>query len=167
MISKDKVVSIHYRLKEGSKEGQLIEETFGKDPMVFLYGVGQMIPKFEDEINGKKVGDTAEFGIKAAEAYGEKDDNALVNLPIDIFKNEGAVDMEMLKVGNVLPMQDGDGNRMDGIVTDVTETEVKMDFNHPMAGIDLFFEIEVTDVRDASKEELEHGHVHGEGGHHH
>ena len=123
-----------------------------------------MIPKFEDEINGKTIGDKAEFGIKAAEAYGELDNNAVVTLPLDVFKNEGAVDLEMLKVGNVLPMQDGDGNRMDGIVTDVTETEVKMDFNHPMAGQDLYFEVEVVEVRDASAEELEHGHVHGEGG---
>ncbi|OYT12193.1 MAG: peptidylprolyl isomerase [Bacteroidetes bacterium 4572_112] len=164
MIAKNKVVSLHYVLKEGTKEGEVIEETAGQEPMVFLYGVGQMIPKFEDEINGKTKGDKAEFGIKAAEAYGELDESAVITLPIDVFKNEGAVDLEMLKVGNVLPMQDGDGNRMDGIVTDVDEKEVKMDFNHPMAGKDLYFEIEVVEVRDASKEELEHGHVHGEGG---
>jgi len=164
MIAKNKVVSLHYVLKEGTKEGEVIEETAGEEPMVFLYGAGQMIPKFEDEINGKTKGDKAEFGIKAAEAYGELDESAVITLPIDVFKNEGAVDLEMLKVGNVLPMQDGDGNRMDGIVTDVDEKEVKMDFNHPMAGKDLYFEIEVVEVRDASKEELEHGHVHGEGG---
>ncbi len=164
MISENKVVSLHYVLKEASKEGQIIEETTGAAPMVFLYGVGQMIPKFEDEIKDKKVGDKAEFAISAKEAYGEVDANAIITLPIDVFKNEGAVDLEMLKVGNVLPMQDGDGNRMDGIVIDVTESEVKMDFNHPMAGKDLYFEIEVTDVRDASEEELKHGHVHGEGG---
>lgn len=164
MIANNKVVSLHYVLKEGSKEAEIIEETTGQDPMVFLYGVGQMIPKFEQEISGKKAGDKAEFPIKAAEAYGEIEDEAMLTLPIDVFKNEGAVDLEMLKVGNVLPMQDGEGNRMDGIVKDVTETEVKMDFNHPMAGKDLYFEVEVIDVRDASKEELEHGHVHGEGG---
>ncbi len=167
MIVKNNVVSLHYRLKRGAKDGELIEETFGKDPMVFLYGTGSMIPKFEAEIAGKKVGDKAEFGILAAEAYGELDEKAKVKLPIDLFKVEGAVDMEMLKIGNVLPMQDGDGNRMDGTVIDVTETEVSMDFNHPMAGIDLFFEIEITDVREATKEELEHGHAHGVGGHQH
>lgn len=167
MIAKDNVVSLHYKLKKGTKDGELIEETFGKDPMVFLYGTGSMIPKFEAEIAGKKVGDKAEFGILAAEAYGELDEKAKVKLPIDLFKVEGAVDMEMIKIGNVLPMQDGDGNRMDGTVIDVTETEVSMDFNHPMAGIDLFFEIEITEVREATKEELEHGHAHGAGGHQH
>ena len=164
MIAKDKVVSLHYILKEGTKEANVIEETTGQEPMVFLYGAGQMIPKFEAEIEGKTKGDKAEFEIKAAEAYGEIEENAVLTLPVDVFKNEGALDMEMLKVGNVLPMQDGDGNRMDGIVMDVNETEVKMDFNHPMAGKDLYFELEIVDVRDASKEELEHGHVHGEGG---
>jgi FKBP-type peptidyl-prolyl cis-trans isomerase SlyD len=167
MISKNKVVSLNYRLKRDNKEGELIEETFGAEPMVFLYGTGSMIPKFEAELDGKKVGDSASFGIAAAEAYGERDEKALVNLPIDIFKVDGAIDMEMIKVGNVLPMQDNEGNRMDGTVTDVTETEVKMDFNHPLAGQDLHFEVEVVDVRDATQEELDHGHVHGAGGHHH
>ncbi len=164
MIANNKVVSLHYVLKEGTKESNVIEETTGAEPMVFIYGVGQMIPKFEAEIANKVVGDKAEFQILAAEAYGEIEPNAVVSLPIDVFKNEGAVDLEMIKVGNVLPMQDAEGQRMDGIVMDVTETEVKMDFNHPMAGKDLYFEVEITDVRDASKEELEHGHVHGEGG---
>jgi len=164
MITKNKVVSLHYILKEGTKEANIIEETTGQDPMVFLYGTGQMIPKFETEISEKTKGDKAEFGIKAADAYGEIDEKAVLTLPVDVFKSEGALDLEMLKVGNVLPMQDAEGNRMDGIVMDVNETEVKMDFNHPMAGKDLYFEIEIIGVRDASKEELEHGHVHGEGG---
>ncbi len=167
MITKNKVVSLNYRLRKNNENGELVEETFGAEPMVFLYGTGSMIPKFEAELNGKKVGDTTNFGIAAAEAYGERDEKALVSLPIDIFKVDGAIDMEMIKVGNVLPMQDNEGNRMDGTVTDVTETEVKMDFNHPLAGQDLHFEVEIVDIRDATKEELEHGHVHGAGGHHH
>ena len=167
MISQNKVVSLNYRLKKGSATGELIEETHGAEPMVFLFGTGSMIPKFENELEGKKVGDKAEFGIQAADAYGERDKTALVDLPLDIFKVEGAIDMEMIKVGNVLPMQDNEGNRMDGTVTDVTESTVKMDFNHPLAGQDLHFEVEIIDVRDATKEELEHGHVHGAGGHHH
>lgn len=166
MISKDKVVSLNYKLKKGDKSGELIEETYGSEPMVFLFGTGSMIPKFETELEGKKAGEKAEFGIKANDAYGENDETAVVDLPLDIFKVDGALDMEMLKVGNILPMQDNEGNRMDGIVIDVNQSEVKMDFNHPLAGQDLHFEVEIIDVRDATKEELEHGHVHGTGGHH-
>lgn len=167
MISKNKVVSLNYRLRKDDKSGELIEETHGSEPMIFLFGTGSMIPKFENELEGKKTGDKAEFKIDAEEAYGKRDETALVDLPLDIFKVDGAIDMEMLKVGNVLPMQDNEGNRMDGTVTDVNESEVKMDFNHPLAGQDLHFEVEIIDVRDATKEELDHGHVHGAEGHHH
>lgn len=164
MISANKVVSLHYSLKKDNKQGELIEETHNSQPMVFLYGTGSMIPKFETELSGLKTGDKAEFGIASEEAYGQREEEALVTLPIDMFKVEGALDMEMLTAGNILPMQDGEGNRMDGTIVDVNDKEVNMDFNHPLAGQDLFFEIEIIDVRDASSEELEHGHVHGEGG---
>lgn len=167
MISTNKVVSLHYRLKRDSSEGELIEETFGSNPLTFLYGTGTMIPKFEEEVKNMNVGDKAQFGITATDAYGVRNEEAIVELPIDIFKVDDALDMEMLSIGNVLPMQDGEGNRMDGIILDVTETNVKMDFNHPMAGEDLFFEIEVTEIREATQEEIDHGHVHGEGGHQH
>jgi len=167
MIAKENVVSLHYRLKKGNKDGELVEETFGKQPMVFIYGVGSMIPKFEEEIKGKDKGDTAEFGIPAAEAYGLRDDKGIVTLPINIFKVDGKLDMEMLKVDNVLPMQDNEGNRMEGIVLEVTDSEITMDFNHPLAGEDLYFEVEIDSIREATAEELAHGHVHGEGGHQH
>ena len=167
MITKENVVSLHYRLRKGNKDGELVEETFGKQPMVFIYGIGAMIPKFEDEIAGKKVGDTAEFGIPAAEAYGIRDEKGIVTLPINIFEVDGKLDMEMLKVDNVLPMQDNEGNRMEGIVLEVTDSEIKMDFNHPLAGVDLYFEVEIESIREATAEELAHGHVHGEGGHQH
>jgi FKBP-type peptidyl-prolyl cis-trans isomerase SlyD len=167
MISENKVVSLHYRLKDSNKEGDIIEETFGDKPLVFIYGVGSMIPKFEEKIEGKGKGDHLEFEIAASEAYGERDEEAILDLPIDLFKVEGTLDMEMLSVGNVLPMQDNEGNKMDGIIVDVTEDHITMDFNHPMAGTDLYFEIEIIDIREATSDEISHGHVHGEGGHHH
>ncbi len=167
MIAENMVVSLHYTLKKGTKQGDVVENTFGQEPLVFIFGSGTMIPKFESELIGKKVGDKSEFQIVAEDAYGQLDEEAMVSLPIDLFKVEGELDMEMLVVGNVLPMQDGNGNRMDGTIKGVSETEVQMDFNHPLAGEDLFFEIEVTDVRKATDEELDHGHVHGAGGHQH
>jgi FKBP-type peptidyl-prolyl cis-trans isomerase SlyD len=85
-------------------------------------------------------------------------------LPIDIFKVDGVVDMAMLKTGNIIPMSDRDGNRLDGKVIAITGESVKMDFNHPLAGHQLHFSGEVIDVRDASEEEIAHGHAHT--GHH-
>ena len=167
MIAANKVVSLNYRLKENNAEGKLIEETYGANPLVFIYGIGAMIPKFEEELAGKKQGDAFAFGIAAADAYGDIDENMKVNVPLDIFKQDGKIEEGLLTIGNVLPMQDNQGNRMDGKVVSVGENDVKMDFNHPLAGVNLYFEGDIVEVRDATPEELEHGHVHGPGGHHH
>ncbi len=166
-VANETVVSVHYRLTKDSEKGELVEETFDQQPLVYIHGIGSMIPKFETFLEGKKQGDQLSFGINADEAYGLKDEEAVIDLPIDLFKVDGIIDMEMLKVGSILPMQDGDGNAMDGIVVQVEPESVTMDFNHPLAGTNLFFEVEILDVRKASNEELEHGHVHGEGGHQH
>ncbi len=167
MIEPNTVVSLNYRLTKKEESGELIEETYGAQPLTFIYGVGMMIPKFEAELRGKKPGDKFSFGIEAAEAYGENDPNMVINVPLDVFKQEGKIDENVVKVGNTLPMQDNQGNRLNGTILSVSDNDVKMDFNHPMAGQDLYFTGEILSVRQATKEELEHGHVHGEGGHQH
>ncbi|MDO8969047.1 MAG: hypothetical protein Q7U74_00060, partial [Saprospiraceae bacterium] len=95
------------------------------------------------------------------------DDTALVEVPKQIFEHEGSIPDGLLEVGNVLPLQDQEGNRLQGMVAHVGDESVKLDFNHPMAGVDLFFTGHVEGVRDAEPSELEHGHVHGAGGHQH
>jgi FKBP-type peptidyl-prolyl cis-trans isomerase SlyD len=115
-----------------------------------------MIPKFEENIAGLKKDDKFNFVIKAAEAYGEVNQEAIVNLDKSIFGEN----TDVLEVGKTLPMQDKDGNRFDGIILEVSDNNVKMDFNHPLAGVDLSFEGEIVDVRDATPEEISHGHVH-------
>lgn len=167
VIDKNMVVSLHYRLTEGELLGELVEETFGGQPLVFLYGVGQMIPEFERQLAGKAVGDNFAFGIKSSEAYGEHDPDAVVLLPMETFAVDGQVDEEMLQLGNVIPMSDDQGNRLNGTVRQVSEEGVILDFNHPMAGIDLYFTGTIESLREATESELEHGHVHGPGGHHH
>ena len=167
MIAKEQVVTLNYRLKEGSTEGNLIEETYGKEAMSFIYGVGGMIPKFEEEISELKAGDKFSFTLTPEEAYGELNPEAVVDVPKNIFEVEGKIEEGMLTVGNVIPMSDNQGQRMDGIVKEVSDDTIKMDFNHPLAGVALHFEGDLISTRDASKEELEHGHVHGEGGHKH
>lgn len=167
LIAPNKVVSVHYTLTEGSADGQLVESTNGQEPLSFIYGVGMMIPDFEKNLAGMKAGDKFAFGIVAANAYGEYDDAALVEVPKKVFESEGKIPDGLLEVGNMLPLTDQEGNHFQGMVAHVSLTTVKIDFNHPMAGVDLFFSGHVEAVRDADPSELEHGHVHGPGGHHH
>ena len=126
-----------------------------------------MIPDFERNLVGMKEGDKFAFGIVAANAYGEYDDNALVEVAKNMFEDEGKIPEGLLEVGNMLPLQDQEGNRLNGMVAWVGEDKVKLDFNHPMAGVDLFFTGHVESLREADAAELEHGHVHGAGGHQH
>ena len=167
IIEQNKVVSVHYTLTEGTAEGTLVESTNGGTPLSFIYGVGMMIPAFEANLAGLKKGDAFAFGIPAAEAYGVYDEAALVEVPKSIFEHEGKIPEGLLEVGNVLPLQDQEGNHLQGMVAHIGLESVKIDFNHPMAGVDLFFSGNVDTVRDAEPSELEHGHVHGEGGHQH
>lgn len=167
VIEAKKVVSVHYTLTEGTAEGQLVETTKGNEPLAFIYGVGMMIPDFEKNLSGLKAGDEFAFAIKAADAYGEYDDSALVEVPKNMFEVDGKIPDGLLEVGNMLPLTDQDGNHFRGMVAWVGLDKVKLDFNHPMAGVDLFFSGHVESVRDADPSEIEHGHVHGAGGHHH
>ena len=167
IIANNKVVSVHYTLTEGTADGQLVETTNGGEPLVFIYGIGMMIPEFEKNLSGMKAGDQFAFGIAAANAYGEYDESALVEVPKNMFEMEGKIPDGLLEVGNMLPLTDQNGNNFQGMVAWVGLDKVKIDFNHPMAGVDLFFTGQVENVRDADPTELAHGHVHGEGGHHH
>ncbi len=163
MIEVNKVVSLNYKLTKDNAQGELIEETYKAQPLTFIYGVGRMIPKFEQELSGLKANDSFSFGIKAAEAYGEYDEKAIMDLDINIFKIDGKIDENVIQVGKMVPMQNNQGQRIDGKVKDITDTHVKMDFNHPLAGQDLFFEGEIVEVREATEEELQHGHSHSGG----
>ena len=167
IIAKNTVVSLHYRLQENNENGDMVEETFRSDPLLLLYGAGQMIPEFERQLEGKASGENFAFGIKSEEAYGEFNEEAVVLLPLDTFMVDGRIADELLVPGRMIPMSDGQGNRLNGMVQEVSEEGVVIDFNHPMAGQDLFFTGVVESVREATPEEISHGHVHGPGGHHH
>jgi FKBP-type peptidyl-prolyl cis-trans isomerase SlyD len=162
-IEPQHVVSLTYDLyvkKEDGTEG-LQESATQEQPLTFLYGAGQMIPKFEEELSTLSTGDTYDFHIQASEAYGEFDEEAVANLPKEMFQGT-----DMPQVGEVLPLQDNNGNRFQGQVVSVTEDSVMVDLNHPMAGQDLHFKGEILNVRPATPEELSHGHAHGPDGHH-
>lgn len=158
IISNDKVISLSYTLKVN---GEIVDSAVAERPLVFIYGRGQLLPLFEAKINGLKVGDSFEFMVPCDEGYGQVNEMAVVELPKDIFKIDGEVPADLLEVGKVLPMRDNEGNALNGVIVDIKEEVVIMDFNHPLAGQDLFFNGKVEEVRDASAEELSHGHVHG------
>lgn len=166
-ITKNTVVSISYILKRDDAKGEVIEETKAGDPLVFLFGNGQMLPKFEEHLSTLKTGDDFEFTLARDDAYGDLDQDAIIDLDKSIFEVEGKLDSEMLAIGNVIPMRDDQGHMLQGIVVSVGDDLVRMDFNHPMAGNVLHFKGNVIEVREASAEELSHGHAHGAGGHHH
>lgn len=153
-ISKNKMVSLTYDLRIGGAEGELIEQATGERPLTFLYGAGMMLPKFEALLEGMEQGKTFEIELACADAYGEMDENAVVDLPKSIFILDGKFDDELISVGNTVPMMSSSGQRMNGTVLEVTEDIVKMDFNHPLAGEDLHFRGDILEVRDASDEEI-------------
>ena len=171
MIDDKMVVSVNYRLtvsSDGSIQEELVEETNAEQPFVFLFGVGGLLEEFENNLRGLKSGDAFDFVIKSENGYGVNNDENVVRIPMAAFVADGEeLDTEMVSPGNFLPMVDDRGNQMQGLVLEVTEEHIVMDFNHPLAGKDLHFSGTVNDIRSASAEELSHGHVHGAGGHQH
>jgi FKBP-type peptidyl-prolyl cis-trans isomerase SlyD len=168
LIQKDMVVSVHYELNVEHEGNMTLADKSQDQPLVYLQGSGMLLPEFEQNLAGKTTGATVSFTIKAENGYGEYDAQNIATIPIDSFKDEqGNIDTNTLKVGNVLPMMDNQGNQFQGIVCEVNDDNVIMDFNHPLAGKDLHFSVTVADVRPATQEEIAHGHVHGAGGHHH
>ena len=166
-IQANMVVSLNYKLSNHTT-GEKIEETTPEHPMVFLYGVGGVIPQFEENIAGKKVGDTFAFYIEAAMAYGTPDENQVAEIPVNVFHDEdGKFDTEYFTVGALIPMSDSEGNQLRGTIKAINDEIVHMDFNHPLAGVDLHFEGSIAAIRPATQDEIDHGHVHGEGGHQH
>ncbi len=153
-IVKDKMVSLTYDLRLDGKDGDIFESAGKDSPLVFLYGAGMMLPAFEDALLNKSTGDKFEIAIPAKDGYGEEHEEAIVDLPKNIFEVDGKIDEELITPGNSVPMMSSNGQRMQGLVVSVDETTVKMDFNHPLAGEDLHFTGEVLEVRDATEEEL-------------
>lgn len=154
-IESKKVVSLTYTLKLNNKDGEVIQKVEKDKPFVYLFGVGGLLPLFESNLEGLEVGNKFEFALKKDEGYGEYKDEMIIELAKDIFKVEGKIDEEMLKIGNYIPMQNEQGKQLNGKVVSVSDDKVKMDFNHPLAGEDLYFEGDVLDIREATKEEME------------
>lgn len=168
-ISNNKVITLTYDLSvlEENGEKDHVETADTENPMVFLYGVSGLPDKFEENLDGLEEGETFSFALESEDGYGDYDENAVVNIPKNVFEVDGSIPEDMLEPGNFIPMADSEGNQMQGKIVEVKGDEVQMDFNHPLAGKTMHFDGKVVGVRDATPEELAHGHVHGEHGHHH
>lgn len=153
-IAKNRMVTLTYDLRLDDQNGDMIEQATADRPLQFIYGTGQMLPKFEAQLAGLKQGQNFQISLTKFDAYGEVNDDAIVELPLEVFMVDGNFDNDLVKIGNTVPMMTGDGQRLNGIVLEVSDEFVKMDFNHPLAGEDLHFDGEIIEVRDASDEEI-------------
>jgi FKBP-type peptidyl-prolyl cis-trans isomerase SlyD len=158
-ITKDAVALIHYTLTDD--EGTTIDTSAGGEPLAYIHGNGNLIPGLEKELEGKSEGDKLDVKIAPADGYGEFDKDLIQRVPRRALKGIGN-----LHVGMQLQAQSERGTRA-VTVTQLVGDMVTLDGNHPLAGKNLNFKVEVVGVRAATEEELSHGHVHGPGGHHH
>ena len=159
-ITKEKVALIDYTLKNSDNE--IIDSSNGKEPLAYLHGFGGLIPGLETELEGKKSGDSFNVSIKPEDAYGLKDDKHIQTMKKEMFQG-----VDKIEVGMQFQAQSPEGQARMITIVEIDGDDVKADGNHPLAGETLHFEVTVKEVRDASEEELSHGHVHGAGGHQH
>jgi FKBP-type peptidyl-prolyl cis-trans isomerase SlyD len=158
-IAKHSVVTIDYTLT--SPDGQVLDSSNGKQPLTYLHGVGGIIPGLEAALEGKAAGDAVNAVIPPDQAYGNKDPQMVQAVPRTAFKG-----VDNIQPGMQFQAQSPQGPRVVTVVS-TTDSEVTVDANHPLAGMQLTFDVTVKDVRAATAEEISHGHVHGPGGHHH
>ena len=163
------VVAVSYTLMvdDGETGFRWYETVTDADSFYFLFGHHNLLPALEQVLEGKSVGDTFLVLIGFEEGYGDYDDSKRVIIPKANFKEDGKKNRDLLRVGNVIPMQDDKGNHLRGEVLKVDYMGVHLDFNSPLAGLDLQFEGKIVSIREAVPVEIEHGHVHGPDGHHH
>ena len=157
-VDKEKVVAVSYELEV---EGKIADKAVSEAPLEYIHGTGMLLPKFEAALAGKVAGDPFEFTLTPEVGYGTYNPGYLARIPIEAFMVDGKLAVELLQPGRMLPMLNSDGQVVRGIIVEVGEKEVTMDFNHPMAGKTLHFTGKVESVRDATEKELKEG-LHGE-----
>lgn len=154
-ITKNSVVSFHYTLNDG--EGRLLDTSAGRDAFAYLHGSGQIVAGLESELEGKAKGDSMQVQVEPSKGYGEMDPSLMQKVPVEKFGDQ--------QVEEGMQFQTPDHKVWS--VVEVKDGQVFLNGNHPLAGVTLHFSVEVTDVREATADEIAHGHVHGPGGHHH
>jgi FKBP-type peptidyl-prolyl cis-trans isomerase SlyD len=160
LIADKKVVSLNYTLR--NKAGQVLDSSEGQDPLEYLHGASQIVPGLERELTGLKTGDTKDVVVAPEEGYGSHDPQGVFAVPRNAFPADA-----QLEVGQTFLGEDDEGQSVPVRVLSVGLEEITVDANHPLAGETLYFHVDVVAVRDATAEELQHGHVHGPDGEHH
>ena len=160
VVAQDKVVSFHYTLTNDA--GEVLDSSSGGDPLAYLHGQGNIVAGLEKALAGRQAGDKLRVRVEATDGYGVRDAALVKRVPRRSFGSVGDI-----KPGMQFQAQLERGQTRVVTVTAVKGDMVTIDGNHPLAGQDLNFDVEITEVRDATAEELAHGHVHGAGGHHH
>ncbi|MFP3873408.1 MAG: peptidylprolyl isomerase [Thiohalophilus sp.] len=158
-ISENKVVTIDYTLKDDS--GNVLDSSQGGPGLAYLHGAGNIIPGLENALAGKSEGDSLNVSVQPDDAYGQRDDSMIQTVPKDMF--EGTE----VQVGAQYQAMTPEGQPLTITVMDIKDDGVVIDGNHPLAGQALHFDVTITEVREPTQEELDHGHVHGPGGHEH
>ena len=158
-IQQHTVVTLNYTLK--NSEGTVLDTSEGREPLVYLHGVGALIPGLEEELDGKETGAKLSTVIPPEKAYGEKRDDLLRVVSKDGFQGD-----EEMQVGMQVQLETDQGPAI-AVISKIEGGDVTLDLNHPLAGMTLHFDVEVVELREATADEIEHGHVHGRGGHQH
>jgi FKBP-type peptidyl-prolyl cis-trans isomerase SlyD len=153
LIGDNAVVSIHYTLTDS--DGAVIDSSEGAGPLNYLHGAGNIIPGLEKALVGKTTGANLQVTVPAAEGYGEVQPELVQQVPLSAFQG-----IDSIEPGMAFEAQDAQGNGRRVVVKSVDDEVVVVDGNHPLAGVDLNFKVEVVDIRDATEEEIAHGHVH-------
>lgn len=154
-VQDGQVVSMEYTLKV---DGVIADTSEGREPLQYVHGAGNIIPGLEREMTGMTVGDSKDVMVSPTEGYGEQDESAFMDVPRNQFPDEIP-----MKVGTELQVQNQSGQPMFARIDKVEDKSVRLNFNHPLAGKDLHFNVKVVGLREATPDEVEHGHVHAEG----
>ena len=158
-IAKNKVAAIEYTLTDD--QGTVLDTSEGREPLAYIQGIGNLVPGLEAALEGKAAGDELAVSIAPDDGYGQRDDRLE-----QVVKREVFGDVSDLNEGMQFEAESEVGTRV-YTITKIEEDDITVDGNHPLAGLNLHFDVKIVEVRDATAEELEHGHVHGPGGHHH
>lgn len=160
MIKQNSVVTMHYELK--GSDGEVLDSSKGQEPLVYLHGAGNIIVGLEEQLLDKKVGDNVDAVVSPEKGYGLPVDELIQTVPKKAFGEE----IDKIEVGMRFQAETEQGP-VPVVVTKMDDTTVTVDGNHPLAGQELHFHVSVAEIRDATAEEIEHGHAHGPGGHQH
>lgn len=159
-IAKNAVVSFDYKLTNPA--GEVLDKSEGRGPLTYLHGARGIIPGLEAALEGKNAGDSLTVTIDPEKAYGIRNEQAVQVAPRSAFPPN-----QMIMVGQTLQARGPNGQQFNVRVTKVSDTEITVDANHPLAGVPLTFDVTIVEVREATAEELQHNHAHGPGGHAH